>query len=681
MTFSPFHLILTIWLLLLHNIIIFYIYKHAKSFTGKAEPSISNMQRAMAVLQHKLKPHKNRKNTRCKSATEEELSQMEFQELVIQEKDLPKEEREKLVSRTLVYNMMKRFHLALGHAKVRISKPLNEIIPVVTASLSGLYRYISDNKIPPHCIASADQTPLLKEYYSGKIILFADREQSFSYKTMSLERYTLMATILMSGYKLAPFLLLKANAISESNMVYLEDTPRYHAVVDTPHETPQNITENEKSTTKTVYKRRKKCANLQDPQDPDEQEAINMYQNYTNPTQPIINLGDARKGKVLWYTFAEQYFKKSIDHLYKRSEKNHVHGSKADTHTLRIPTFIAEETSEAVSLLQHRGLVLKPRKRERSEVDELIDSINEEFPSNIHTEEVPREDTIQTRQTVKRRKGNRKGKNQLSAAPSTSSSSVTSTNNSSNHVIDLPTQDTEQTESTVSQNTGPSLHLNDKCPHPFIPSCYNDNKNYLQGLETEKDQFNEKTFRELNSVFRKNFFKYMYVSLPKPNKIFQAFVDRHSTGSFVWETAVVYLKYCVIPYRVTHCAGERFLLIIDCFNGYDSSEFLQLCSKYQITVFIIPKGTTSFIQPCDITFNSVLKAKYKKYLNIHKNYVLSGRTGQTGTRQVPLTEDMLIEFATRAYYDVPRKAVLNSFKRAFVENTVSLLDEYESKNK
>ena len=57
------------------------------------------------------------------------------------------------------------------------------------------------------------------------------------------------------------------------------------------------------------------------------------------------------------------------------------------------------------------------------------------------------------------------------------------------------------------------------------------------------------------------------------------------------------------------------MLVIDQASSHVSNEFLEYLYNNNIEFLILPPGMTSFLQPCDISVNKVLKIGFDFYLN------------------------------------------------------------------
>ena len=61
----------------------------------------------------------------------------------------------------------------------------------------------------------------------------------------------------------------------------------------------------------------------------------------------------------------------------------------------------------------------------------------------------------------------------------------------------------------------------------------------------------------------------------------------------------------VLPYT----KGRRALLVLDSFSAHQTAEFLELATRNNVDVAIIPGGYTSKVQPVDVSLNKPLKSK------------------------------------------------------------------------
>ena len=61
----------------------------------------------------------------------------------------------------------------------------------------------------------------------------------------------------------------------------------------------------------------------------------------------------------------------------------------------------------------------------------------------------------------------------------------------------------------------------------------------------------------------------------------------------------------VVPYT----KGRRALLVLDSFSAHQTAEFLELATRNNVDVAIIPGGYTSKVQPVDVSLNKPLKSK------------------------------------------------------------------------
>ncbi len=109
-----------------------------------------------------------------------------------------------------------------------------------------------------------------------------------------------------------------------------------------------------------------------------------------------------------------------------------------------------------------------------------------------------------------------------------------------------------------------------------------------------------------------------------------------------WMDAGLMIKWfenVILPYT----KGRRSLLVVDKFSAHETAEFLELASKNNVDVAIIPGGCTSKIQPVDVSLNKPLKAIVRKKWMEYVHSLVDAQSTAVD-KLTPPTKELLLDW-------------------------------------
>jgi len=146
--------------------------------------------------------------------------------------------------------------------------------------------------------------------------------------------------------------------------------------------------------------------------------------------------------------------------------------------------------------------------------------------------------------------------------------------------------------------------------------------------------------------------------VPKCNIPSNLFVVPSNKGSMTSEIMKIWIKTCFDttgPFNI----NSKKLLIMDEFASHKCDEVMRIFEKKSVKIVFIPPRCTHYLQPLDVSINSIFKASLKREWD---TWMISGKKDFTkkGYRKKPEWEETF-KFISRSIYSVERETIQRSF--------------------